>query len=275
MKNQKEILKTSIEVSMSKASNTTGRILVLAFLAGVFIAFGAEGSTMAAYNLLSDPSTYGIGRLVSGILFTPGLMMVVLAGAELFTGDMLMVTGLADRKISFSAMLKVMILAYIGNFIGSVFVAWLMNMTGIFGASSGSLGAMVIKIGIGKVNLGFTKAFILGIFCNWLVCLAVWMAFGATSAIGKIAAIFFPICLFVTSGFEHSIANMYYIPAAIFAKGNLEYLSAGNFTPQAIDSLTWGNFLGGNLLPVTLGNIVGGAFFVGMAYYYAYSSKKN
>ncbi len=268
-------LKITIDKAVSKSELSVLRMLLLGFMAGAFIAFGAEGSNMAASGLLADAQTYGLGRALSGLIFATGLMMVIIGGGELFTGNNLMLCGVLDRKVTAAAMLKNWFFVYIGNFAGALFIAFLMNYTGLFSASAGLLGVMTVKIGAGKTALTFGKAFVLGILCNWLVCLAVWMSFGAENTAGRVLVILFPIWLFVTSGFEHSIANMYYIPAAIFAKGQYGQAAIDmGLSQQALDSLSWQGMFVSNLIPVTLGNIVGGAVFVGLIYYICYRGKK-
>jgi formate/nitrite transporter len=248
--------------------------LILAFFAGAFIAFAAEGSNMAAYNLLAKPETYGLGRLVAGAVFATGLMMVLIAGAELFTGNTLIVVAMLDKRVAAGQMLKNWFFAYIGNLAGSVVIAWMMSQSGLFGSSGGLLGGITIRIAAGKTALAFFPALLLGIMCNWLVCLAVWVSFGAKDIIGKAMMTFFIICLFVTSGFEHSIANMYYIPAGIFAKANADWVSMSGVAAERLAGLNWGNFITKNLIPVTLGNIIGGMVMVGSLYWLALKKKK-
>ncbi|MBE3519585.1 MAG: formate/nitrite transporter family protein [Firmicutes bacterium] len=259
----KEITARISEIAKAKASLPWVSALVLAFLAGAFIAFAAGGSTLVAH----DSPSFGLGRLLTGAVFATGLMLVVMAGGELFTGNSLMVVGLLDRAIRPRDLLRNWSLVYVGNFAGSLFVAFLMGWSGLWRLNGGKVGASVISIAASKVSLDFGQAFVRGILCNWLVCLAVWMAAGALSAAGKAVAIFFPIMLFVASGFEHSVANMYYVPAGILAMGDpaISALAAG-----PASSLTWGSFFWKNLLPVTLGNIVGGVIFVGTLYWIAF-----
>lgn len=269
-----EILDHTIEVAVGKSRNGALQLLMLGFLAGVFIGFAAEGSTMASFNLLARPETYGLGRALAGAVFSAGLMFVVIAGGELFTGNTLMVAAVLEKKISIKAMLRNWGLVYFGNFLGSVFLAILMSSTGLFNNGAGMLGAVALKIAVGKVHLGFTEAIILGILCNWLVCLAVWMAYGAESIIGKIWAIFFPIWLFIISAFEHSVANMYYIPLGIILKAGGKFNELTGLSAEAIDFLSWKTFFLNNLIPVTLGNIIGGSFFVATFYWVIYKKKK-
>lgn len=265
-----EITDFTISMSIDKVGGSVRKLLVLSILAGAFIAFAAEGSNMAAFNLFAEPTTFGLGKALAGAIFGTGLMLVVLAGGELFTGNTMILAAVCDKKVSVSSMLRNWVIVYLGNFLGSLFIAYMMVNSGLLSSGADMLGAVTVKIAAYKVNLGFSQAFYLGIMCNWLVCLAVWISFGAESMIGKIFAIFFPIWLFITSGFEHSVANMYYIPAGILAKSNAAFAELSGLSPEALDSLSWGNFLIHNLVPVTLGNIVGGGIFVAMAYWYAY-----
>lgn len=269
-----EIAAVAVEYGVKKVKNAPWRTLILAILAGAFIAFASEGSNMAAFNLLASPTTYGLGRALAGAVFGTGLMLVVLAGGELFTGNCLILTGVLERKIRVLSMLRNLVIVYIGNFLGSVLVAYFMSQSGLFSSGAGMLGAVTVKMAATKAELPFGSAFILGILCNWLVCLAVWMSYGAKDMTGKILAIFFPIWLFITSGFEHSVANMYYIPAGIFAKDAFSQgAQALGASAAAVADLGWGSFLLGNLLPVTLGNIVGGGLFVAGAYWLVYLKK--
>ncbi|HCX63589.1 MAG TPA: FdhC protein, partial [Eubacteriaceae bacterium] len=178
--------------------------------------------------------------------------------------------GVFARKVKIEKMLTNWGIVYIGNFVGSILIVWLMIQTGLFNSNGNDLGAITIRIASSKVGLGFMQAFYLGLLCNWLVCLAVWMSFGAKNIIGKIFAIFFPIWLFVTSGFEHSVANMYYVPAGILAKANTAWAQASGLTGEQLANLNWQSFFANNLLPVTLGNIVGGVVFVALAYWLVY-----
>ncbi|MDR1483656.1 MAG: formate/nitrite transporter family protein [Planctomycetaceae bacterium] len=265
-----EILEKTLLNCVSKSLKSFGSLFVLGVLAGVYIAFASEGSNMAAFNLLADPSTFGLGKCLAGAIFPGGLMLVVLAGGELFTGNTMMLLPLSCGRIRLAALLRNWLIVYAGNFVGSFFVAVLIVNSGQLNSGANLLGGMTIKIAALKCHLTFIEAFSLGILCNWLVCLAVWMATGAENAVGKIFAIFFPIWLFITSGFEHSVANMYYISAGLLAKSNPNWLNAVTLSPDLVESLTWTNFIFANLLPVTLGNIVGGGIFVAMAYGYAY-----
>ncbi|HZK55257.1 MAG TPA: formate/nitrite transporter family protein [Desulfosporosinus sp.] len=265
-----EITYTTIQAGIKKVGMKYSNQLILGILAGAFIAFAAEGSNMAAFNLFTDPETYGLGKVLAGAIFGTGLMLVLLAGGELFTGNTMILGGVLDGKIKLRDMLKNWFFVYSGNFIGSLFIAYMIVNSGLLNSGANVLGGVTIKIASYKVGLSFMSAFYLGIMCNMLVCLAVWMAYGAKDMVGKIFAIFFPIWLFITSGFEHSIANMYYIPAGILAKSNPGWVTESHLAPAALANLNWGNFIINNLVPVTLGNIVGGSIFVAGIYWFVY-----
>ena len=268
-----EITEATIQTGIKKSKMTIVNMIILGILAGAFIAFAAEGSNMASFNLLAKPETYGLGKVLAGAVFGTGLMLVLIAGGELFTGNTMMIAGVLEKKVSIKAMLKNWFFVYVGNFIGSIFIVYMMSKSGLFSSGDSMLGAVTIKIAAYKVGLTFIQAFFLGIMCNWLVCLAVWMAYGAKDMTGKIFAISFPIWLFITSGFEHSVANMYYIPAGIMAKGNKTLTDAAavlGVTPEKLNHLNWETFFINNLIPVTLGNIVGGGIFVAAVYWFVY-----
>jgi formate/nitrite transporter len=212
---------------------------------------------------------FGVGftKFVGGAVFSVGLMLVVIAGAELFTGNNLMITSTLTRDITFGIMLERWVLVYVANFIGSIILVFLFYLSGLWKTGDGALGAAAVKIAYGKISLPFVEALVRAIGCNWLVCLAVWMALAARHTIGKIFAIFFPIMAFVAIGFEHSVANMYLIPTglALNAWENIPLPAGANAM-----IFNWGGFLWRNLLPVTIGNIIGGGLFVGMSYWGAY-----
>ena len=265
-----EILDVTIETSINKSGGSIAKLSILGFLAGAFIAFAAAASNTAAFNLLMAPETFGLGKVLAGSVFTAGLIMVVLAGGELFTGNVLIFAAVLEKKVSPAQMLRNWVIVYIANLLGALAVALMVYYSGQLSGGDSMLGAFTVKAAAGKVGLSFGKAFILGILCNWLVCIAVWISFGASSVGSKIAGMFFPIWLFVTSGFEHSVANMYFIPAGILAKGNEAFTALSGLSAEQIGSLTWSGFFIDNLIPVTLGNIVGGGVFVAMAYWLAF-----
>ena len=262
-----EIADFTVNIGVKKATLTTANQFILGILAGAFIAFGAQASNIATHTI----SDVAAAKLIGGLIFPAGLMLVLMAGAELFTGNNLMIMALSERRITLAQLIRSWVVVYAGNFAGSVLVALLVSWSGQLNYTGGLLGGVTIKAAAGKVSLTFTQAFVLGILCNWLVCLAVWMSFGAKDGVSKAVCVFFPIWLFVASGFEHSIANMYYIPAGILAKSayTSKALELG-VSQTAIDSLNWCTMFTRNLLPVTLGNILGGAGFVGCVYWFVY-----
>lgn len=274
MKSPLEITEGYVEIGKKKANTPPFKIILLGILAGAFIAFAAQGSNVAIHTIES----VGIAKALAGALFATGLMMVVLTGAELFTGNTLIVVSVLEKKTPLSKMLKNWGLVYLGNFIGSMLIVLMILNSGQFNFTSGMLGGFTIKTAVYKTGLTFSNAFFMGILCNWLVCLAVWIASAAKDMVSKVFGIFFPIWLFITSGFEHSIANMYYIPAGILAKTNSAWVAQASSLGVSADSivnLTWGSFVFNNLVPVTLGNIVGGAIFVGMFYWLGFLYKQK
>ena len=265
-----KILPRAFEVYTKKARIKIKKLLILSFFAGVFIALAAQGSSFAAANLLANKDTLGLGKLVQGLTFTPGLIFVILAGAELFTGNCLMITAFLDKKVRLKEMLKSWILVYLGNFIGCIFVAFLLSISGQWLLGDGLVGIRTILIAKSKIDLSLGQAFVLGILANFLVCLGVWMSLGAKFYGSKALAAFFPVGVFVLSGFEHSIANMYYIPAGILAKNIPDLAAKTGLDVAALASIDIPNMLVKNLIPVTLGNIIGGAILVGLLYFLAY-----
>ena len=266
----KEIVTATIETGIKKVKTKPLNQFILGILAGAFIAFASEGSNMAAFNLFAKPETYGLGKALAGVVFATGLMLVIIAGGELFTGNTLITIGVLEKKIKLKDMLSNWFFVYLGNFVGAVFIAYMMNMSGLFNSGDNMLGGITLKIAAYKTHLTFSQAFYLGIMCNWLVCIAVWMSYGAKDIIGKCFAIFFPISLFITSGFEHSIANMYYIPAGILAKSNASWVEASGLTAEKLAHLNWNTFITKTLVPVTIGNIVGGVILVAGVYWFTY-----
>lgn len=268
-----DILERILESAEVKSKMPLKRLIIFGIFAGVYIAFAGAGANMASFNLLANPETFGLGKILSGTIFTAGLIMVVLGGAELFTGNTTMLAAVVHRRITLSSMLKNWVIVYICNLIGGVLIAVMVSYSGGLGAGDGMLGAMTVRIAAGKVNMNFGQALVSGIMCNWLVCMAVWFSTGAQTTVGKIFSIFFPIWLFVTAGFEHCVANMFFIPAGIFAKESELFLSISGIGSEDLSNLTWGGMLVNNMLPVTVGNIIGGAVCVAMGYYTALQDK--
>ncbi len=249
-------------IAEKKVQMSFSKTLVLAVLAGAFIALAGIGCTIA-------PATAGnpsVGKFLGACIFPAGLAMVIVAGSELFTGNNLLVLPLLEGRITLPRVLRNWGIVYLGNLIGAVAVAALATYGGTFALFDKAAAASIVSIGQSKVALSFLQAFLKGLLCNFLVCIAVWMAFAAESVTGKIAAVFFPIMMFVLCGYEHSIANMYFIPAAIFT-ADLYGMEPG--------ALSWGSFFLNNLLPVTLGNLVGGGVCVAGSYWFVYGKRKK
>lgn len=266
----KEIARRLDQACISKSVTDPIRVFVLAILAGAFIALGAAFFTLVTH----DPGNMnpGVLRLLGGLVFSLGLILVVVAGAELFTGNNLLVMACVDKKITLKQLLQNWMIVYLGNFVGSVGMAVLMFFSGLWESSGGMLGEKVILIANGKVNLEITEAISRGILCNILVCLAVWLCFAGHSVADKILAIIFPITAFVAMGFEHSIANMYFIPAGMMALQQVELATSlsENYPNINLENLTLSGMFLKNLLPVTLGNMIGGGIFVGLVYWFIY-----
>ena len=266
-----EMAKKAENIGVNKVNLGPFRMLALAVLAGAFIALGAvfmTTTTAGAAGVLP----YGIARLMGGLAFCLGLILVVVAGAELFTGNNLIVMAWASRKVTTGKLLRNWIIVYFGNFVGAILTAYGMYLSGQFAFGQGAVGLQALTVANAKVGLSFTQAVVLGVFCNALVCLAVWLCMSARTTTDRILSILFPITAFVAAGFEHSIANMYFIPVALFIKNGAPAEFWTNIGKTAADfgNITWGNFFVANLLPVTIGNIIGGVLMVGLVYWFIY-----
>lgn len=269
----KEAIDKYIVGCQSKVEMSKENLIARSVLAGTLIGMGAAASSVAAHTI----SDVGLARLAAAVVFPVGLMMVILLGAELFTGDCLMAMSVTDGKLKLKDIIRVLSSVYFGNFIGAGALALLINMSGQLNYSGGMLGAYTIKVAIGKVNVTFIEGITSGLLCNVLVCAAVLMAICAKDVTGKLLAVFFTIMLFVTAGFEHCVANMYYITAGLFAKLNPSYVSLAmeqyGYSVEQIRNLNWYHFLVTNLVPVTIGNLLGGIVFLGLPLYYMNSKK--
>lgn len=262
------------QVGADKARLDTVSLVALAVLAGSFIGFGALFSTIvgaAADGVLP----YGVTRLLSGLVFSVGLILVVTGGAELFTGNNLMVMAWASQRVSLPQILRAWALVYVGNFIGAVATAGLVFLSDQYGHGGGAVGLAALTAAQTKATLGFIPALVHGILGNVLVCLAVWLCYGARTTTDKIMAIVPPISLFVAAGFEHSVANMYLLPYGLMIKtwATDSFWTEIGKTPEAYGDLTWLSALG-NLVPVTIGNIVGGGLLVGAVYWFIYLRRR-
>jgi formate/nitrite transporter len=239
----------------AKAGRRPLTLFVLGVLAGAFIALGAIFMTVVLTGAGDLP--WGVSRLLAGLVFSLGLILVIVGGAELFTGDSLMIVACAGRRITVPSLLRAWLVVYLGNIAGAIGTAALVFLSGQYGFAGGAVGKTALAIAAGKAALPTVELFFLAVLCNVLVCLAVWMSFGARSVTDKVLVIVPPIAAFVAAGFEHSVANMYFLPLA-------SLLNAAAGSPV---SVAW---LWTNLVPVIAGNIVGGSVLVALVYYVIY-----
>jgi formate transporter len=261
------------EAGVKKAATDTLTLLALSILAGAFIAFGAIFATTVSAGGSDLP--YGVMRLLTGLVFSVGLIFVIVGGAELFTGNNMIVMAWASGKVTTGAVLFNWAVAFTGNFAGAFLTAALMFYTTQYTFGGGSVGLAALSTAEMKTSLGFVPALALGIMCNVLVCLAVWMCYGARTTVDRIVTIVPPITAFVAAGFEHSIANIYFISMGLFIKAGAAdsfWVSIGK-TEADFPALTWSAFVG-NLVPVTIGNIIGGSVMVAAIYWFVYLRKK-
>lgn len=257
-----EVIETNINAGVVKANLPLGRMILLGIMAGAFIAIGGSSSNVAVHSI----ADVGLARTLAGCIFPVGLMMIVLIGGELFTGNCLMIMGVLDKKFKAVKMIRNLVVVYLSNLIGALVVDALVFYSGQYDYTGGALGAYTIKVALTKSAMPFDKAFISGIMCNILVCAAILTAAAAKDIGGKLLAIFFPIWAFVVAGYEHCVANMYYIPAGMFAASNPDYVAKAEelygITAKQCASLSVSGMVH-NLIPVTLGNIVGGSVCLG------------
>lgn len=271
----KEVIEKYIQGCQAKFKQSSWNIFGKGILAGAMIALGAGISSVAAHTV----ADVGLARLAAAVVFPMGLMMVILLGAELFTGDCLAAVSLFDKKAKIGQVVKLLATVFVGNFVGATLIALLISLSGQWNYSAGMLGAYTIKVALGKVNISFVQGIVSGILCNILVCAAVLMAMCAKDITGKLLASFFMIMLFVTGGFEHCVANMYYIGAGLMAAQNTTYvqlaMDAYGYSAEYISTLNLTGYLVTNLIPVTIGNMLGGMCFVAAPLYYLNHRKGN
>jgi formate transporter len=262
-----EMAEKAENVGVKKANMNFWSMFALAVLAGSFIGLGAEFCTL----VITDTGLgFGLNKLLGGFVFSLGLILVVVAGAELFTGNNLIIMAWVGGKLTLGRLMRNWVTVYFGNLVGSVATAVLVYLTGQWTFSNYHVGVTALNIANSKVNLSFAEGLARGILCNALVCLAVWLCFSGRSVTDKILAILFPITAFVASGFEHSVANMYFIPIGLLLKGEPEVLAAAGKVASDLVNLNLQGFLVGNLIPVTIGNIFGGGFMVAAIYWFIY-----
>lgn len=262
-------------IGVKKAHLDVVSMFVLAVLAGAFVSLGAVFSTTVTAGAGDLP--YGVVRLLAGLVFCLGLILVVVGGAELFTGNNLLLMAWANRKVSTPLLLRNWVVVYLGNFTGAFSTAVLVFLTAQYTFGKGSVGASALSTANTKAGLDFVQAIALGVMCNALVCLAIWLTYSARTTTDRILAVIPPITAFAAAGFEHSVANMYFLPIGLFIKAWApdSFWTAIGKTAADYPKLTWTNFLVGNLLPVTIGNIIGGALLVGAVYWFVYLRKKD
>ena len=266
----KEMAEKAERIGADKTRLPVLSLLTLAVLAGAFIAFGSMFSTIAI-SATDNHLTFGLARVVAGLTFSLGLILVVVGGAELFTGNNLMVMAWAGGKISLGGMLRAWALVYIGNFVGAVATAVMVFLAGVHGNGDAAVGAASLNIAEAKAALPFFPALMRGVLGNVLVCLAVWLCYSAHSTTDKILCIVPPVTAFVAAGFEHSVANMFILPYGLLIKELAEpaFWTAIQQSPASYNALSWGAFFS-NLAPVTIGNVIGGGMFVGAVYWFIY-----
>jgi formate/nitrite transporter len=262
-----EMAARAASIGVAKARLDTLTLFALAVLAGAFIAVGAQLATLVGVDARLG---YGPGRLLAGVAFSLGLVLVVIAGAELFTGNMLVVMAWLAGRVTTGAVLRAWTIAYVGNFVGALATVGLIYASGQWAMAGARVGASALAIADAKLALGPVEALVRGVLGNALVCLAVWLCFSARSNVDKVVSIVGPVTAFVAAGFEHSVANMYFIPMGLLLHGAPGVVAAAALGEDAAARLTWGHFLVANLLPVTIGNVIGGGVLVAAAYWTIY-----
>jgi formate/nitrite transporter len=262
-----EMARKAEQVGVVKAGMSIANTFALSVLAGAFIALGAIFATTVTAGGADVP--FGVLRLLGGLAFSLGLILVVVAGAELFTGNNLIVMAWASRRVRTSQVLRNWAIVYLGNLVGALATVGLLFIAKQYEFGDGAVGVQALSIAASKTSLGFVQAVALGAFCNGLVCLAVWLCYSARTTTDKILSIVPPIAAFVAAGFEHSVANMFFIPMGLLVKSDEAFVSQQNGLPDLGD-LTWARFVTANLVPVTIGNVVGGALMVGAIYWFIY-----
>jgi formate/nitrite transporter len=262
-----EMARRAEQVGVVKVGLSAANTFALGVLAGAFIALGAIFATTVTAGGAGLP--YGVSRLLAGLAFSLGLILVVVAGAELFTGNNLIVMAWAGRRVSTARLLRNWTIVYCGNLVGALATAGVLFAGKQYEFGGGAVGAQALTIAAAKTNLGFVQAIALGALCNALVCMAVWLCYSARTTTDKILSIIPPIAAFVAAGFEHSVANMFFIPMGLLIKTDSGFVAQQPDSPD-LSNLTWERFLVHNLLPVTIGNIIGGALMVGVVYWFIY-----
>lgn len=267
MNTPKEIIELNMNSAVNKANLKLSRMIALGIMAGMFIALGGAASNTAVHGI----ADVGIARTVAGVIFPVGLLMIVFVGGELFTGNTLMIMAALDKRIKVTSLLRNLCVVYLSNLVGSLIIDFLVFYSGNLDYSDGALGAYTIKVALSKASITPLKGITSGILCNFLVCMAILMSTAAKEASGKILGVWFPIFAFVVGGFEHIVANMYYIPIGILAASNPAYTAKAEelygITAGQLEALDIGGLLQ-NFIPVTIGNVLGGMVFIGCMLYF-------
>ncbi len=268
-----EICDEIIDVYEHKANYPILKSMILGILAGAFIALGGFAAAVSSHSI----DNYGLSKLVSGAVFPVGLIMVLIAGADLFTGNILLTVPFTEGKIKLKMLFKNWTIIYLSNFIGALLVSLLLYNAGALDGNSYKIGGYALKVAITKASISPMKALFSGILCNFLVCLAVWLSLAAKDIIGKVFAIWFPIMAFIIGGFEHSVANMYYFSIGFLAKNKVDYANSLHITQEKLDHLNLQDVIFNNMIPVTIGNIIGGGILIGIGFWIAfkYTSKSK
>ncbi len=268
-----EMARKAEQVGVVKAGMSTANTFALAVLAGAFIALGAIFATTVTAGGADVP--FGVLRFLGGLAFSLGLILVVVAGAELFTGNNLIVMAWAGKRVRTVQVARNWTIVYLGNFVGALATAVILFVGKQYEFGGGAVGVQALSIAAAKTDLGFAQAIALGALCNGLVCLAVWLCYSARTTTDKILSIVLPIAAFVAAGFEHCVANMFFIPMGLLIKSDDAFVSAQGDSVPDLSTLTWQRFIGANLVPVTIGNIIGGAVMVGAIYWFVYLRKDD
>lgn len=261
-----QVILGNIKTGVVKAERSIPQMILLGIMAGAFIALGGATSNVAVHGI----KDVGLSRALAGAIFPVGLMLIVFVGGELFTGNCLISMAVLDKKTSIGKMIRNLVIVYFSNLLGALIIDFLIFFSGELNYSGGGLGAYTIKVALAKINISPVAGVTSGILCNMLVCLAILAAGAAKDIAGKVWAIFFPIWAFVIGGFEHCMANMFYIPAGMLAASNPDYVAKAEelygITAEQCAGLTVAGSLN-NFIPVTIGNIIGGAVFIGLMYF--------
>ncbi len=267
MNTPKEMIEGNMNGAVTKGNLKLSKMIALGLMAGMFIALGGATSSTAVHTI----DNVGLSRTLAGVIFPVGLIMIVIVGGELFTGNCLMVMATIDKRIKVSQLLRNLLVVYFANLAGSLIIDFLVFYSGNLDYSGGGLGAYTIKVALGKATISPAKAIASGILCNILVCMAILMGSAAKDVAGKILATWFPIFAFVVGGFEHIVANMFYIPTGMLAATNKDYVAKAEelygITAEQLRQLSLNGLLK-NFIPVTIGNIIGGMIFIGCILYF-------